>query len=60
MSWYSNSEQEPVAMVKNLLKSGFEFLPHPSAMFVGIEEAERLICDMSPYNSSLGNVEVTL
>jgi len=60
MSWYSNSEHEPVASVKNLLKSGSVFLPQPSAMLVGIEEADRLICDVSPYNSSLGNVDVIL
>jgi hypothetical protein len=36
------------------LKSGFVFLPQPSAMFVGIEEEDRRICEVRPSNSSLG------
>ena len=60
MSWYSNSEDEPAAIVKNLLKSASVLLPQPSATLVGIEEADRLICDVSPYNSSFGNFDVII
>ncbi len=42
-SWYSSSEVDPMAILTNLLKSGLEFRPHPSARLVGIEAAERLI-----------------
>ncbi len=53
-NWYSSSEQEPVAMVKNLPSSAILLLPQPSAILVGMEELERLICDIKPYISSFG------
>ena len=59
-SWYCNSEQEPVAIVKNLFSSKMELLPQPSAMLVGINDEERLICDTSPYTSSFGKEAVAL
>ena len=40
-NWYSTSEDEPVAMTRNLRKSGFVFRPHPSAILVGIDELDR-------------------
>jgi|GEM_PF-2219931 len=58
INWYSNSVAEPNAMFKNLPNCGSEFLPQPSAMLVGIDEEERLICEISPYSSSFGNSEV--
>lgn len=54
INWYSNSEEEPVAMTKNCFNCGFEFLPHPSAMLVGMDEEERLICEVNPKSSSFG------
>ncbi|MEO6167798.1 MAG: hypothetical protein ABIO46_14925 [Chitinophagales bacterium] len=59
-TWYSNSEADPAAKVRNRLKSGSLLLPQPSAMFVGMEEDERLICDVIPYTSVFGNEAVTL
>ena len=42
-SWYLSSEQDPLAIVRNLLKSGFVRLPHPSAILVGMEVDDLLI-----------------
>lgn len=59
-NWYCNSEHEPVAMMKNLFNSGIESRPQPSAILVGIEEEDLLICDINPYISSLGKFDVAL
>lgn len=59
-SWYCNSEQDPVAIIRKRLNSGIDSRPHPSAMLVGIDAADRLICDTSEYNSSLGKDLVAL
>ena len=53
-SWYSNSLHEPVEITKKRFNSALEFLPQPSDMFVGIEELDRRICEISPYISSFG------
>lgn len=54
-SWYSSSEQEPVAIVKNRFSSALLVRPQPSAMLVGTEELDRRIWDTKPYTSSFGN-----
>ncbi len=54
INWYSSSEHEPVDITKNRLKSGLEFRPQPSAIFVGIDEQDLLIWEINPYISSLG------
>ena len=59
ISWYSSSDADPKAIFKNLPNCGSEFLPHPSAMFVGIEEADRRICEIKPYSSSFGYILVS-
>jgi hypothetical protein len=46
-------------MCKNRVKSPSDLLPHPSAIFTPIDDAERRICDVNPYSSSLGNARVT-
>ena len=41
-NWYSASDADPRDIWRNLASSVLVFLPHPSAMFVGIDAAERL------------------
>lgn len=60
INWYSSSDAEPNAKFKNLPNWGSEFLPQPSAIFVGIEDEDLLIWLISPYNSSFGNSLVEL
>ena len=55
INWYSTSEDEPVAMTRNLRKSGLVLRPHPSAILVGMDELDRLIWEVRPNISSLGN-----
>lgn len=42
-NWYPSSDVEPAAIVRNREKSPSDFLPEPSAIFEGIEIADRLI-----------------
>lgn len=56
---YSNSEADPIAIFKYRANNGSLFIPQPSAILVGIDEDDRLICETSPYNSCLGNSLVT-
>ena len=44
----SNSKAEPNDIPRKLLKSLSVFRPQPSAIFEGIETAQRLICDVNP------------
>lgn len=60
ISWYSSSTAEANAIFKNFRNCGSEFLPQPSAIFVGTEAEDRLICETNPYISSLGNLPVIL
>lgn len=46
------SEHDPAAIIKKRFNSGIESLPHPSAMFVGIDDADLLIWDTKLNNSS--------
>ncbi len=48
MSWVSNSAAEPRATCRNWINSFFEFLAAPSAILLGIETADRLVCILSP------------
>ena len=57
--WYSSSEAEPSAMFKKYANWESLPLPQPSAIFVGIEDAERRICVTSPYISSFGKLVVS-
>jgi len=57
---YSNSDAEPKAIIRNLLKSGSDFLPHPSAIFEGIETAALRSWLVIPNTSSRGDEEVIL
>src|SRR5436309_2357804 len=41
------------------MNSFLECLAAPSAILLGIETAERLICEVRPYSSSLGNRAVS-
>ncbi len=54
MSWYSTSDDEPIAIWMKCAKSLFVRLPQPSAMFVGMDDAARLICVVRVNNSLLG------
>ena len=54
-SWYSSSDNDPVAITRNRLKSGLVFRPQPSAILVGMEELDRWICEIKPNISSFGN-----
>jgi len=56
--WVSNSLNEPKETLKNCMNSFFDFLPAPSAIFDGIDRAERLICEVKPKRSSVGNFSV--
>ena len=47
-------------MCKKFAKSAFDFLPAPSAMFVGMEYADRLICDDNPKVSYCGKLSTVL
>lgn len=47
-------------MCKKCLNSFLPFLPAPSAIFDGTETADRRICDVNPYISSLGKLAVAL
>lgn len=58
INWYSSSEQEPVDITKNRFSSGKLFRPHPSAILVGIEDADLRICEISPNCSSRGKEPV--
>ena len=40
--------------LQNLWSSAFPLRPQPSAMFAGIDDPARLICDTNPKTSSLG------
>lgn len=53
----SNSNAEPLEIKKNWIESFRWFLPHPSAIFDGIEITARFICDCNPNTSSFGNFE---
>lgn len=59
-SWYSNSQAEPIDILRKWAKSDFDFRPLPSAIFVGIEAADLLIWLVIPYFSLSGNFEVSL
>jgi hypothetical protein len=52
---YSNSDADPIAIVRNLVKSASELRPQDSAILVGIDVDALLICEVSPYTSSFGN-----
>ena len=57
--WYSSSEAEPSAMFKKYANWESLPLPQPSAIFVGIDDAERRICVTRPYTSSFGKLVVS-
>ena len=57
-AWVFNSYKEPRAILRKRLNSSLDRLPNPSAMLLGIETADRFICEVKPNNSDLGNKEV--
>lgn len=46
--WYSSSEAEPKARLRNRANCGCVFRPQPSAILEGIEEEDRLIWLVRP------------
>lgn len=58
--WYSSSDAEPRAIFKKYANWESLPLPHPSAMLVGMDDAERLIWLTNPYVSSFGKSFVSI
>lgn len=42
-TWYCNSDTDPAAIVRKRFNSTVEFLPQPSAILVGMDNADLLI-----------------